>query len=228
MLLVILMPLHRQACLRKVNAQLIWETSARVIIDYCPGSGMMTKGAMMMGCKSILVAHNPAHVKVLQGILKTYVRSQIDAGNTTFSPADKDQRVKDLKPKKLVAYESQPASCRKRPGDEQRPGDERATKRAALAESWDAMLDSLAGRAQAKGLPKAAAAPKAAEPAPAPAAAPKAVAKAVAKASAAVPPAAGDASSEPTTAEADLSTEPTTSSPAPVANLADILKAWAN
>lgn len=94
-------------CLQ-VCCQFIWESKARVLIDYTPGAGAMAKAALMLNVKAILVAHNEHHKKLLARILTSWVSSDMKSSpSSQFRPQDADKRLEDLLPEGLVMYREQ-------------------------------------------------------------------------------------------------------------------------
>ena len=68
---------------------------------------MMAKAAFMMGIKTVVVAHNPHHVQILQDALKSYVREDMAAGLPHFTPHDRTERLQEVKPVRLAMWEKQ-------------------------------------------------------------------------------------------------------------------------
>ena len=64
----------------EVYAQFLWESRARVLIDFSPGSGGCIRAAMLMNTKCIAVAHNAAHQTALEVILKDFILGQVREG----------------------------------------------------------------------------------------------------------------------------------------------------
>lgn len=140
--------------LTKVSAQFLWETSARVLVDFTPGAGTMIKSALMMSVKCIAVCLNEHHQRILKDILRSYIVNEMQGVSSKHAPADKQERLNSVKPARLLAWEAQ----RKRGGDAiETP----AAKRSALAASCDEMLSML----ESGPAPKPKAKPKAAPPA---------------------------------------------------------------
>jgi len=149
------MHFHSQAA-----AQLLWESNARVSVDFAAGGGLAIMTAMSMNIKAIAVCLNEPHTKILQKILKKHARAHIEADNNAFVPSDKAARMEKLKSPGYLKWEKQQgASKRAAPDTLQIP----LTKRAALAENIDALLESLqtGGSPAAKKQPAPKANPKA-------------------------------------------------------------------
>ena len=128
----------------QVCAQLLWEASARALIDFTPGAGMMVKASFMMNIKSIVVCHNDAHVKVLKKLLIDYVAEDVAKEDSRFAPADKAEVLANARPARLALFDSQ----RKRTADDDTTSP--AQKRAALAVAMDSMLAEISGGASPK------------------------------------------------------------------------------
>ena len=196
----------------QVAAQFLWESSARVLVDFSPGAGTLAKTAIAMGLKSILVCHNPAHVKVLTRLLCTDVVADIKDSNSKYSPKDLKERIDALKPERLVAWEN-----RKRSTD-----DTAATpraKRQALGSAIETMLAGLDSPGSSQ-KPKAKA--KASAGSPSAPAVPPAPAPAQPASSSSQGPAPSPA--EPA-ATAGQPSKP--ANPEPAADIQALLKAWA-
>ena len=58
-------------------AELIWESRARVLVDFTPGAGMALKTAMSLGVKCLGICHTPEHNKVLTGLLREWIKNKI-------------------------------------------------------------------------------------------------------------------------------------------------------
>ena len=119
----------------EVCAQFLWETAARVLVDFTPGAAMMIKAALASFVKVIAVAHNEAHSKTLMSITKDYVMDQVKNEVPRYAPADKAQRMVNIKPRRLSKWETQ----QKRPADSiaQSPSKKRA-------ESVSSRIDDIA------------------------------------------------------------------------------------
>ena len=91
----------------KVCAQLLWENGARVLVDFSPGAGMLSKTALSLGIKVVCVALNDAHKSCLNRLLHSYIRGNVEADVPGFVPADKASKIDELKPKRLAVYEKQ-------------------------------------------------------------------------------------------------------------------------
>ncbi len=129
----------------EVAAQFLWEASARVGIDFTPGPGTMIKSGLLMSVKCIAVCHNSAHMKVLKNIFLDYVYSDVKEAESKFAPSDMAERLANVKPVRLSQWESE----KKRPAEAL---ESPAAKRAALADSFESMLQAMEGSA---GTPKA-------------------------------------------------------------------------
>ena len=123
----------------KVCAQFLWETKAKVLVDFTPGAGMMAKASLMMGTKVIMVVHSEQRGKVLQSILLDFVVGDLQCNKTAskYAPQDFQARLDALKPALLSKFMSQRRSVAD-PAAETPDG-----KRMALAASLDKMLDSM-------------------------------------------------------------------------------------
>jgi len=76
---------------------LLWESNARVSVDFAAGGGLAIMTAMSMNIKAIAVCLNEPHTKILQKILKKHARAHIEADNNAFVPSDKAARMEKLK-----------------------------------------------------------------------------------------------------------------------------------
>lgn len=137
------MELHPKVC-----AQLLWETNARVLVDFTPGPGSLITAALAMQIKTVAIVHNLAHKKALMTICCNFIRAQIAANNMAFTPQDKNERMEALKPARLRAYEGG-----KKRGNEDSSSTSPAAKRAALADNVEAMLGGTALHAKPKPQP---------------------------------------------------------------------------
>lgn len=196
-----LAPTNVQVC-----AQFLWETSARVLIDFTPGAGMMAKTALMMGIKTVAVCHNAAHVKTLQGILKNYIRANMGS-NAHLAVPDKADRLNAAKPARLGVWETQ-TQGQKRPADDKNCP---SAKRAAMATTWESMLSAMTGETpSAKASPTKPPPPMLPPtPTPPPTTAPSTPARVAAK------------EEQPTSADAAVVVN------GPTANLSTLLDQWA-
>ena len=52
-------------------AELLWESRARVLVDFTPGAGMALKTALTLGVKSLAIGHTPEHVKLLTSLMRS-------------------------------------------------------------------------------------------------------------------------------------------------------------
>ena len=107
---------------------------------------MMAKAAFMMGIKTVVVAHNPHHVHILQDALKSYVRENMAADLPHFTPHDRTERLQEVKPVRLAMWEKQGGlKAKKCSADQPQEPD---VKRARLSMDWETQLDSLGGTGQ--------------------------------------------------------------------------------
>jgi hypothetical protein len=94
----------------------------------------MSKAGLMMSVKQILICHNSAHVKVLRGILRSYIMvdfdNQADVTLSRYAPAELMEQLEKAKPDRLKVYESQ-----KKRGLQELDTNTPEAKRVALAES---------------------------------------------------------------------------------------------
>lgn len=94
----------------------------------------MSKAGLMMSVKQILICHNQAHVKVLRGILRSFIMadfdSQADVTLSKYAPAELQEQLNKAKPDRLKVYESQ-----KKRGLQELDTNTPEAKRVALAES---------------------------------------------------------------------------------------------
>jgi hypothetical protein len=152
----------------EVYAQLVWEASARVVIDFTPGAGGLAKSCLMMSVKTILVCHNASHIKALKAVLRKFIildfEAQTDITLSKYAHADMQANLDEVKPVRLKMFETQ-----KKRGLDDSDKSSPVAKRAALAENLENMLanfDSPAkANANAKAKAKGAAAPAPAPPA---------------------------------------------------------------
>ena len=104
---------------------------------------MMAKAAFMMGIKTVVVAHSPHHVHILQDALKSYVRENMAADLPHFTPHDRTERLQEVKPVRLAMWEKQGGlKAKKCSADQPQEPD---VKRARLSMDWETQLDSLGG-----------------------------------------------------------------------------------
>ena len=148
---------------RKVCAQLLWENGARVLVDFSPGAGMLSKTALSLGIKVVCVALNDAHKSCLYRLLQTYIRDNVEADVPGFVPADKASRIDEIKPKRLTVYEKQSG----REGQPPLPGAGRQNFEKNVLSALDA-LQSGAPPAKKQKLAVAKAKADPADPAPTP------------------------------------------------------------
>ena len=129
----------------------MWETHARVVVDFTPGAGMLWRTALMMSAKAIAIVHNDKHMKAIKSILKKYVVDDyvVNGTSTKFATPGMQDAITDKKPKRLIKWEGQ----RKRPGDETDGTPD--AKRTTLAAQCDAMLTFLDSPADVKAKAKA-------------------------------------------------------------------------
>jgi hypothetical protein len=66
---------------------------------------MALRSALVMNVKVIAIAHNQAHAKLLKSITHEWVVDQIMEANALMSPQDLQQKLEDLKPDRLRAWE---------------------------------------------------------------------------------------------------------------------------
>lgn len=125
-------------------AQFLWETKARVLIDFTPGAGMMAKSAAMLSIKMVLVTHNELHSQALTNILVDFIvadfKAQANYAMSKFAPSDVTSRIEGLKPERLVKFLAQ----KKRAPEGDAAGVPDA-KRSALASTMENYLGSLDG-----------------------------------------------------------------------------------
>lgn len=86
---------------------MLWESKARVLIDFSVGAGMMVKSALKQGIKVLGICHNEAHITAVKRIVREYIVESVKSGEHGFAPPDKDEKLAALKPARLVAYEKQ-------------------------------------------------------------------------------------------------------------------------
>ena len=66
---------------------------------------MALRSALVMNVKVIAIGHNQAHAKLLKNITHEWVADQIMEANALMSPQDLQQKLEDLKPDRLRAWE---------------------------------------------------------------------------------------------------------------------------
>lgn len=108
---------------------------------------MLARSALLLGVKIICVAHNNAHAVVLQKLLLEFIVKAIKENNHMLSPADKETRLKEAKPARLVAWLAQKGRANKRAVETTDPNE---AKRAKLAVSLDSMLTAMLTTPKAK------------------------------------------------------------------------------
>lgn len=100
---------------------------------------MMIRAALLMGIKVACTALNAHHAKVLRTLLVDWVVAQIKTGNPALTPGDKEARLMEAKPPRLVAWELQKRP-HKRPGVQQDAAEHKRMKAAASLESMMATM----------------------------------------------------------------------------------------
>ena len=121
----------------------MWENNTRVAILFSVGAGMFIHVCFTMNVKVPAVCHNDQHAKTVTRIAKDFVRKVVEAGDGKFCPSDKEQRIEDVKPRRLKLYEEQQQEARKRMSETNLSSP--ATKRAHLADTVDTALDIMLG-----------------------------------------------------------------------------------
>ena len=192
----------------------MWENNTRVAILFSVGAGMFIHVCFTMNVKVLAVCHNDQHAKAVTRIAKYFVSKAVEAGDGKFCPPDKEQRIEDVKPRRLKLYEEQQQEARKRMSETNLSSP--ATKRAHLADTVDTALDIMLGSSAS---PKANA-PKPKPPGPLP---PKPGSPAVPTPNA---NAAGTADAGPKAAGAATPGVPVADD-APTEDLAAMLRQWA-
>ena len=192
----------------KVTSELLWETRARVLVDFTPGAGMAIKAALILGVKCVGICNNSEHAKLLASLLREWIKQKLEEKNNMICPADLWSDIAAAKDQRLARYESQK---RKADGDANEQ-DSKKTKSATNLDSWVCSI--------VKASPPETPAPQDDDPAPhgIPASTPKAATAkdATAKAATAKPGSPGKASSSKAASSPKESP----------AELKDLLKAW--
>ena len=124
-------------------AQLLWGNNTRVAMLFSVGAGMFIHVCFAMNVKVLADCHNDEHAKTVTRIAKDFVRKAVEAGDKKFCPPDKEQRIEDVKPRRLKLYEEQQQEARKRVSETNLSSP--ATKRAHLADTVDTALDIMLG-----------------------------------------------------------------------------------
>lgn len=125
---------------RQVCAQLLWESGAKVLVDFTPGAGMMCRAALLMKIKIICVCLNAAHQKVFKNLMLEWLTKQIVAGNA-IAPVEKEKLLAEAKPARLTQWEVQ----KKKRGLQ--TADDANAKRAKMAASLENLLATMSGDA---------------------------------------------------------------------------------
>ena len=92
---------------QKITAELLWESNARVLVDFTPGAGLALKTALTMGVKCIAIGNNTDHVKLLTTLLREWIRKKIEEQNPRLTPPDLGSQINELKNPRLLKYEQQ-------------------------------------------------------------------------------------------------------------------------
>ena len=90
---------------------------------------------MMLSIKCVCVCHNGDHTRVLKVILRKFIIEDMKNADSKYAPLDKNDRLVAVKPPRLAFYELQ-----KSQGEGE---NNRATKRASLADDMESMLAKL-------------------------------------------------------------------------------------
>jgi hypothetical protein len=130
----------------RVMAELLWEGSkstakggqGRVLLDFSTGPSTLAWTGLNMGMKVVMFCHNQAHIDASKAFLCDQLKQCIKHDDLMFTPKDKDMRMAEMKPPRLLAFE-------KHGGQQKRPGDTNAEqsdkKRQALGTSMEDRLD---------------------------------------------------------------------------------------
>ena len=104
-----------QKLVPQVAAEFLWESKARVSINFTPGSGAVEKAALGLGIKCIVICHNDAHVKTLKAILSKFIcddyAQNSDPSLSRFATPDLKVDCQSVKVERLTLYESQRKPC---------------------------------------------------------------------------------------------------------------------
>ena len=181
----------------RVTSELLWETRARVLVDFTCGAGMAIKAALTLGVKCVGICNNSDHVKLLACLLREWIKQKLEEKNQMICPADLWKDIAAAKDQRLVMYESQK---RKANSD----ANEQDSKKTKSATTLDSIVSSIVNASPPK------------TPAPQGALAPHGIPASTPKAATAKPGSPGKASS-PKAASSPKESP---------AQLKDMLKAW--
>ena len=87
---------------------MLWEHDAKVVVDFTGGSGTMTKSALVMGVKVIVVFNNVAKWEFAKAHLTTWMADTLPLATcpSHLKPANYEATMQGLKHHRLVAYET--------------------------------------------------------------------------------------------------------------------------
>ena len=152
--------------LPQVIAEFLWESSARVLVDYGVGGGMAIRCALTMHVKVVGICFNADHIRVVKKNTLDWILKQLQARKSNLAPSDFDARLENARDPREVQWASQ----KKRGGNNQDLPD--AKRHASAPGNLDNLLDDVfnsEAKTKPEPKPKAKPEPKAApKPTPEP------------------------------------------------------------
>ena len=110
----------------KIVAQLLWESDARVFVDFSGATGLATRSAITLGIKVVAILNNRAHLDIFKQLTLEWLVSLIKAKNIQVTPNNFEQRVQELKGPRLLAYEQQQQQKKRKGSNQTTPEPKRA------------------------------------------------------------------------------------------------------
>ena len=96
--------LLRAALTCQVSGELLWESNARVLVDFGVGAGMFVRSALLLGLKTIAFCFNQDHLRTVTKLLFDWIRMQLVGKNAGIMPSDYNARLEAVRDQRLVAW----------------------------------------------------------------------------------------------------------------------------
>ena len=146
--------------LPQVLAEFMWESSARVVVDFNVGGGMNIRAALTMNTKLVGFCFNDEHLKLTQAHTVSWIADKLKSKKGNLTPADYERRLEAARDPREVAWAAQ----KKRKGGQLLSETPEAKRRASNMESMVSDLLNTNQKPEPKVTPKPA--PKPSPPQP--------------------------------------------------------------
>ena len=93
--------------LPQVVAEFLWESSARVMVDFGVGGGMALRSALTLHVKVVGVCFNADHLRVVKANTTKWIHKQLDERKGDLCPANFDARLESARDPREVLWASQ-------------------------------------------------------------------------------------------------------------------------